>query len=113
MPAHHTDRQTCAHIHTHTSKAHADTHLIPGTKNASSEHEEVSHGDQTGPYKEREEAEHPLEDGLYTDEDEDGQEEEEGGWHGDQECQVFLHVLQGRGDRRKREEVWGYMYMYS
>lgn len=75
-------------------------YLVPGAEYPSREHEQVTHGDQTGPYQEREEAEHPLEDRLDADEYEDGQEEEEGGGNRDQERQVVLYVL---GAERERE----------
>lgn len=80
------------HKHTHTTlpnmrtRAHTPPpHLVPRTEDPPGEHEEVTHGNQAGPYKEGEEPEHAVEDGLYADQDEDGEEEEEGGGHGDQE----------------------------
>lgn len=75
-------------------------YLVPGAEDPSGEHEQVTHGDQTGPDEQGEEAEHPLEDRLDADEDEDGQEEEEGGGDRDQERQVVLCVL-GRRSRRR------------
>lgn len=73
-------------------------YLVPGAEYPSGEHEEVAHGDQTGPDEQGEEAEHPLKDRLDADEDEDGQEEEEGGGDCDQERQVVLCVLGGGGE---------------
>lgn len=77
-------------------KKHTDAfiYLVPGAENPSGEHEQVTHGDQTGPYKEREEPEHPLEDRLDADQDEDGQEEEEGSGNRDQEGQVVFCILE-------------------
>lgn len=68
-------------------------YLVPRTESASREHEQVAHGDQTGPYQQREEAQHPLEDRFNADEDEDWQEEEERCGHRNQERQVVLCVL--------------------
>lgn len=74
-------------------------YLVPWTEYPSWEHEQVTHGDQTGPYKKGEEAEHPLEDRFYADEDEDGKEEEKSSRHRDEECQVVLRFLDREGYR--------------
>ena len=78
---------------------HTFIYLVPWTEYPSWEHEQVTHGDQTGPYKEREEAEHPLEDGLNADKYEDGQEQEKSGGHRDQEGQVVLCILERETER--------------
>lgn len=71
-------------------------YLVPGTELAPGEHEQVAHGDQTGPCQEREETQHPLENRFNADEDEDGQEEEQSSGNRYQERQVILRVLQRR-----------------
>ena len=91
---------THTHTHAHTKQTHTFIYLIPGAEYPSWEHEQVTHGDKTGPYKEWKEAEHPLKDRLNADEDEDGQEKEESSGNCDQERQVVLCIL---GGKRQRE----------
>lgn len=83
-------------------------YLVPGAEDPSGEHEQVAHGDQTGPDEQGEEAEHSLEDRLDADQDEDGQEEEEGGGDRDEERQVVLCVLgEGGGEKETSEQALG------
>lgn len=90
------------HTHTHTRMQVCTLYLVPGAEYSSWEHEQVTHGDQASPYKQREEAEQPLEHRLNADKDEDGQEEEERSGNRDQERQVVLCVL----ERETGRESW-------
>lgn len=88
---------------------HRCDYLVPGAEDPSGEHEQVAHGDQTGPDEQGEEAQHPLEDWLDADQDEDGQEEEEGGGDRDEERQVVLNVLgaEGGGGKETSKQALG------
>jgi len=96
---------------THRQKTQINLlYLVPRAQRSPREHEQVTHGDQTGPYQKREEAQHPLEDRLNTDEDEDGQEEEESSRNCYQERQVVLCVLEA--DRYRKNDLLIQFYCF-